>query len=265
MKLNYHTHTQLCRHAFGTTEEYVQSALKNGLGVLGFSDHAPFPEKDFGYRMLYDELTGYKNEIDRLKAEYHEKMTIYCGLEIEYLPCKDDYYVKLKDKISGFGFDYLAMGEHFYGEKTDSTKNIFFASSTDDYVEYAEYISRGLSTGLFSFLAHPDIMFYNDFAFDSNCRKACDIILTAVEKNNVPVEFNANGLRREKKIYPDGKRHPYPYLPFWEIIRGSNIRVIIGADSHTPDQVRDSDVEQAYEICDRMNLNVITSDFLEGI
>ena len=161
-----------------------------------------------------------------------------------------------------------------YKDKIDQYRDILSRDSKirsdyklaeKNYVEYAEYISRGLSTGLFSFLAHPDIMFYNDFAFDSNCRKACDIILTAVEKNNVPVEFNANGLRREKKIYPDGKRHPYPYLPFWKIIRGSNIRVILGADSHTPDQVWDSDVEQAYEICDRMNLNVITSDFLEGI
>ena len=30
MKTNYHTHTKRCLHAFGTEEEYIQAALKEG-------------------------------------------------------------------------------------------------------------------------------------------------------------------------------------------------------------------------------------------
>ena len=45
---NYHTHTWRCQHARGTEEEYVKAAIKQGFGVLGFSDHTPWPyESDF--------------------------------------------------------------------------------------------------------------------------------------------------------------------------------------------------------------------------
>ena len=56
MKANYHTHTERCRHAQGTEEDYIREALKAGVSILGFSDHAPFPDHDFGFRMPYDEL-----------------------------------------------------------------------------------------------------------------------------------------------------------------------------------------------------------------
>ena len=41
-KTNYHTHTARCFHASGSDEAYVESALKNGYQVLGFSDHSPW-------------------------------------------------------------------------------------------------------------------------------------------------------------------------------------------------------------------------------
>ncbi len=34
MKTNFHTHTSLCRHADGTAEDYVKSAVSNGLTQL---------------------------------------------------------------------------------------------------------------------------------------------------------------------------------------------------------------------------------------
>ena len=50
MKANYHTHTQRCLHAKGAEEDYVRSALQAGMDILGFTDHAPFPDHDFGKR-----------------------------------------------------------------------------------------------------------------------------------------------------------------------------------------------------------------------
>ena len=34
---NYHTHTARCRHATGTEEAYIQTALRSGYTVLGLS------------------------------------------------------------------------------------------------------------------------------------------------------------------------------------------------------------------------------------
>ena len=39
MIANYHTHTFRCHHALGTDEDYVTSAIANGIQILGFSDH----------------------------------------------------------------------------------------------------------------------------------------------------------------------------------------------------------------------------------
>ena len=46
MIANYHTQTWRCNHATGNEKQYVENALKAGLGILGFADHTPyvFPE-----------------------------------------------------------------------------------------------------------------------------------------------------------------------------------------------------------------------------
>lgn len=76
-KVNYHTHTILCRHAGGTSEDYAEAAWKNGLDVLGFSEHAPFPDGRFGLRMQYDELEPYIRDLNRLKKEYRRRSTAW--------------------------------------------------------------------------------------------------------------------------------------------------------------------------------------------
>ena len=43
--VDYHTHTELCGHATGTIEEYIESAVAKGIREIGFSDHAPMPEE----------------------------------------------------------------------------------------------------------------------------------------------------------------------------------------------------------------------------
>ena len=65
-KTNFHTHCQRCRHAFGTEEDYLKSAIEKNLDQLGFSDHAPFPDHDFGNRMPFEELPDYISAIEQL-------------------------------------------------------------------------------------------------------------------------------------------------------------------------------------------------------
>ena len=59
---NYHTHTTRCHHATGTEEAYIETAIRCGYQVLGFSDHTPWRYRDPHFvshiRMLPDELEG---------------------------------------------------------------------------------------------------------------------------------------------------------------------------------------------------------------
>lgn len=258
MLTNFHTHCNRCLHAYGTEEDYVQEAIRKGVDQLGFSDHGPFPDHDFGFRMPYDELDAYLAELDRLKESYKGQIQIFKGLEIEYLPFYRPYYQKL---LNQKGLDYLALGQHFYRTGKGDVKNIFFAASTEDYVDYAVSVAEAIRTGLFRFVAHPDIPFANLFAWDDNCRKVCQIIIDAAAQQHTILELNANGLRREKKVYPDGQRCPYPYLRFWEMAREQDITVIVGSDCHTPGQVYDDTMETAVKLARAKDLRLTDSIF----
>lgn len=260
MKANYHTHTQRCRHAQGTERDYVLEAVKAGISVLGFSDHAPFPDYDYGLRMSYGELDDYLAAVDRLTQEYRLDITLYKGLEIEYLPKYLSYYEEL---LTAKKLDYLILGEHFYPDAHGELHNIFYSQSTEDYVDYARAIAAALDTGYFRIAAHPDLFALGQFAWDRNCDQASEIIIEAAHRSGVILEYNANGLRRGIHDYPDGPRLMYPHRRFWDKVVGAGIPVIIGSDCHEPKQVWDDCLPAARQ--QLLDIGITPLDYVEGL
>lgn len=258
MRVNFHTHTKRCLHAYGSEEDYVKAALDANVGRLGFSDHAPFPDRDFGYRMSFEELDDHLGTIDSLKDRYNGQIQLYKGLEIEYHDAYIDYYRSL---FEDHGIEYLALAEHQYFDKNNELKNIFFASSTEDYLEYAENLCKGMRTGLFAFAAHPDLMFLNDLPVDGNAQEACRMITECARENDIILEYNANGYRRARRPYPDGVRYPYPHRYFWEAVSRTDIRVIVGSDCHSPEQVFDYNVQFALREAEGLGLKLVDTIF----
>ena len=89
MIANYHTHTWRCNHASGTERQYVDNALKAGLRILGFADHAPyiFPNGYYShFRMKLSQLQDYGDTVLKLREDYAGQIQIPLGLEIEYYP-----------------------------------------------------------------------------------------------------------------------------------------------------------------------------------
>lgn len=255
MKTNYHTHTQRCLHAQGTEEDYIRTALEAGVSVLGFSDHAPFPDYDYGYRMPYSELGEYFSAVDRLAKKYSSDIMIQKSLEIEYMPTYRDYYEMI---LSRYTPDYLILGEHFFLDSGGQLFNITTEpTDTDVYLAYARAIAEALKTGYFQMVAHPDIFAMNHFAWDRNCDAAADIILEAAAANSTILEFNANGFRRGLHDYPDGKRYMYPHKNFWSKVVGSDIPVIIGSDCHNPTQVWDDCMLKSRSILQELGITPI--------
>ena len=243
MKFNLHTHVSRCRHAQGSAQDYLQEAIDKNLELLGFSDHAPFPDVDFGYRMPFSELADYFQDVDVLTQKYSNDIIVKKSLEIEYLPEYLPYYQDLREK---YHVDYLLLGEHFYHDRNGTLRNITQAQDTTWYVDYANAAAEGMRSGLFEVIAHPDIFAMNPFAWDDNCEQACAILLEAARSTGTILEFNANGFRREKIACPDGLRHMYPHHRFWELAAGSGAPVLVGSDCHNPTQVWDGAMDLAY-------------------
>lgn len=244
MKNNFHTHVQRCRHAGGSEEDYIEEALAKGLSQLGFSDHAPYPDAEFGNRMPYEELEDYLDTVDSMREKYREKLVIWKGLEIEYLHQYRDYYEELLTKRN---VEYLLLGQHFYINaegKLASTYEI--SSSTREYIAYAKAIAEGMRTGLFQAVAHPDLYMLNHFAWNEDCRRAADLIIDTAVITGTILEYNANGLRRMQESYPEGMRHPYPYDGFWQMAAQAPVRVMVGSDCHAPHDLWDEAVELSY-------------------
>lgn len=254
LKTNFHTHTYRCKHASGTESDYAKAAVKQGLSILGISDHAPFPDKDYGLRMDFSELPDYLSKIDEAQKIVGNQIRLLKALEIEYHPKYLSYYRELKEK---YQIDYLILGEHTFTCENQEFKNVAFLKSTEEFLEYAQALCEGMETHLFDIVAHPDIIFKSNFAWDRNSEKACELIFQCAEKHHIPLEYNANGLRRGLQKFPDGIRYPYPHEAFWKRIKGSDLPVIIGSDAHIPEQIRDSAVLLAEEITANYHLNII--------
>lgn len=250
-KVNYHTHTKRCKHAEGMDEEYILNAISNNVHTLGFSDHGPYKDNRFGLRMDYSELDEYLTTLTVLKDKYKEKINIKIGLEIEYNKNELVYYEYLLKK-----FDYLILGQHIF-LSNDNYINSYELKDTSYYIEYAKTISDALDKNIFSFVAHPDLVFLNNNPWDNNCEEACNIIINSAKKNNSILEFNANGIRSGLLNYPEGKRYRYPYKKFWDKVAKNNIKTIVSSDCHTPTQTYDIYMDKGIELAKEWNLNLV--------
>lgn len=255
-KVNYHTHNERCKHAYGSVFDYAAHAYKEGFSCIGFSDHAPFPNNPYGFRMDFEELDAYIKDVNLLKQEYENKMDILLGFEIEYLPAYSWYYKKL---FQEYHLDYLILGQHFFADEKNREHYVYDAQDTKEFVAYAHSIKDALKTGFFSFIAHPDLMFVHDFPWDDNCEEACDIIIAAAKANHIPIELNANGIRRGLHDTLQGSRYDYPHWRFFEKVARETIPVIINSDCHEPAQLSDYAITKAFELAADWNLTLVDS------
>ena len=262
---NYHTHIYLCKHASGTIEEYLNKAISLGYQVLGISDHGP----------LSDELTSllrsrrmsireYKDEylsvLNKLKNEYSSKITLLRAVEIEFYEEYITQITKMREEL-----DYLVLGQHEI-IINGSYKSVYSKTfNKDDIKVYVDTVVKAMNTGLFKILAHPEIFMFNYQNFDEHCLAATRLIIEAAIKNNVVLEINANGIRRNKILgipYDSESTYKYPLAAFWDVVKeyqihNPNLNVIINDDSHYVDALGDEFTELAYEFAEKHNIRVL--------
>ncbi len=241
MKHNYHTHHELCRHARGTAEDYVKEALKADMKVIGFSDHAPSRMVN-DERMSFEELETYLADIRDVKARYIGRITIHTGLEIEYLDPDYEYYRNLKEKV-----EYFILGQHFIPSKSakNGLRGTIAITEGEELIQYAKSVEKALSTGLFELVAHPDIYMGDYPTFDAHAKEAAEIIAEASLTYDVPLEFNANGVRKGLKAKEDGLHYRYPRKEFWDIARQKGCKILLSADAHAPTHLHDRAIRKS--------------------
>ena len=248
MKVNLHTHTTRCYHAEGTDEEYVLAAIEVGFDKLGFSDHTPFPYKDGffnGDKMEMDQLEDYIASVEQLRCKYADKIEILLGLECEAVEEFFPYLQKMRERV-----DYLILGNH--GDKRIEG---FFGrlKKPEQLWHYLECAVKGMETGLFLYLAHPDLMFFAYPEFDEDARRVSTILCREANRLGVPLEYNLYGVA---KGAPKGGLG-YPCREFWEIAAQEQVKAVIGVDAHAPYRLTEADMEEAKRVLADLGVDLI--------
>ncbi len=249
MLCNYHSHTTRCKHAYGSDEEYVLEAIKNGFDEIGFSDHSPWPlheDEHDRIRMGLDELDEYIQSVCSLREKYKDQIKIYLALECEYLEDRMDWLKLLKKEK---GLDYIIFGNHFDGRLLNEYYFGRYKDKENCLKRYKESIIKGLSTGQYLYLAHPDLFMKMFDEWKKEFEEPCLEILQACKEMNIPIEYNLAGL-----IYGGG----YPCDGFWKLAAKVGNKVIIGIDAHSPEDYRTVDlIHESRKKLEDMGLTVL--------
>lgn len=249
MITNYHTHTTRCNHAIGTEREYIEGAIKNGLKVLGFSEHAPYPfsqpEKHYTlHYMKQEQIEDFISTMTALREEYKNDIAIHIGLETEYYPA---YFDKHMENLSQYPFEYLILGQHFLGNGELGPGS---ASPTEDparLIEYCDLVAEGIATGRFTYLAHPDLIGFtgDPVLYEAQMRRLCK----NVNDCKMPIEINFHGYFANKH---------YPNEAFWKIAGEEHCDVIYALDAHDPTEFEFQErLQRAEEMAARCNLHIL--------
>lgn len=231
-RVNLHTHTFRCKHAVGAPREYCAEAVRQGLCTLGFSDHQPFPDGRFDEsRMPFGDLETYAREIETARQEFPE-LNILTGLEADYVRAlgksfyEEEFFNKRK-------FDYLILGPHF----NDPPEAGAGAGAAENVRLRVESTIRAMETGLFAYVAHPDMFACTGLSWTPEIEALCKELVSAAVALKVPLEINAYGLRKPWIDTAEGRRPQYPWRPFWELVAELGATMVVGADAHRPEDV----------------------------
>lgn len=235
MLSDYHVHTPLCRHAVGEPAAYIAAARSVGLDEIGFSDHCPMdgPEPFDDWRMDRADLPRYLAMIGQARADA-APFPVRLGLECDFIAGHEGWI----EELSGMAdWDYLIGSVHYVAPGWDVDNPRYVARFTESpsavneiWEMYWQAYAKMAASGLFDFLAHPDLPKKFGHRPAGDLRRFYEPTISAAAKSGVAFEISTAGLRRQVGEL-------YPAQDFLELARAAGLEIVINSDAHTPEEV----------------------------
>jgi len=256
---NYHTHNEFC-DGEGSIEDYVRTGVERGFAALGFSSHAPIPvENDWA---LDEKRLGlYLAELERQKSIWEDRIEIFKGLEIDYIPgsqSPDD------SKWRELGLDFAIASVHSTCS-LEQNPDYACVDGSEDAVEWLldnvyqgsfELLSEAffsrirelVQLGGFDVLAHFDLIKRgnsNGRYFSENAgwyRRHVSSALEALAASDKIMELNTGAICR----FSLDMLYPSPWI--LADAAKQDIRIMINSDAHRPQDI-DCHFEESIALC----------------
>jgi histidinol-phosphatase (PHP family) len=233
-----HSHTPLCKHAFGAPQEYAAVARQRGLRGILVTCHNPMPDGfSARVRMREDQFPEYVDLVAAARSDWEGEVDVRLGLEADYFA---GYEAFLERQLDSAEFHYVLGSVHpqiaefrrrYGGDDPLQLQRTYFGLLAD-----------AAETQLFDSLAHPDLI-KNETAADwAPARILPDICraLDRIASTGIAMELNTSGLN---KVIAE--MNPFPEMLVE--MRRREIPVVVGADAHRPHRVAD-DFETALDL-----------------
>ena len=246
MKTNFHTHSHYC-DGKGELRDYVEYAIAHGFSKLGFSGHAPMPIDD-GACMSMDNYEHYISDVRALQQEYADRIQLFLGLEIDYVPGVQEDFAPL---IRKGNLDYCIGSVHHVNDPCDPLNLWMIDGSRQEvYDEGLQRVFGGdMKRGLTAFFHQNCMMIeqnrptivghFNKIVMHNRDRYfheedklyldlACETIALIAETDGCLCEVNTRGIYK--------KRHDdyYPSRALLRYMKDKHIPVIVSTDAHEP-------------------------------
>lgn len=243
-----HVHSTYCPHGSNDTlDMYINTALKNGIKEITFTEHMPLPMEDPSPRknsaLAMKNLEEYLKGIAALKEKVKDKIKVNVGLEVDYIEgyeketkaILDEYGKYLDDAI--LSVHIVKFEEEYYqiGNGSDMIGALVKKMGGMDklYDLYYETMLKSIRADLGKYkpkrIGHPTLVrkYKKDFPNEKYNIKLLETILKEMKKDNYEVDLNTSGLRREKcgEVHPQGV--------FLDLCLKYNIPMVLGSDSHS--------------------------------
>jgi histidinol-phosphatase (PHP family) len=229
---DYHMHTPLCHHAVGEPVEYAAHAHKIGLKEIGFSDHSPMERDDFDdWRMYFSDLDNYVEKVRKAQREFPQ-LKIKLGLEVDYLPGYENWIQRLAARHP---WDYFIGSVHYVSESwdLDNPKKLSHWKQRDPFEVWTVYFERltmAAESQLFDIIGHADLCKKFCYVPTQDCTHLYERFLRTAAANDVAIEINTSGLRKDcKEMYPSPR--------IVELACEFGVPLTFGSDAHAPTEV----------------------------
>ncbi|MFA9422953.1 MAG: histidinol-phosphatase [Sedimentibacter sp.] len=269
---NLHTHTVYCDGKY-SAEDMILAAIKCKFQSIGISTHGPTPFFS-DWNIKTERVEEYMEEIKILKKKYQDKIEVFLGMELDYIPGigfdevaqslikRLDYYIGSIHYLGYFKNGVMWTVDYNIEELLQGIDESFNGDSRLAVETYYNLVAKMAVTYQPPIIGHLDLFKKNNknnVIFDENENWYINAVakcLDAIKSTSCTIEINTGGIARGYTI------EQYPSTFILKMIKERNIPVIINSDAHTTEGI-DCKFKEMYKLLHDLefhNLNYLTSE-----